>query len=468
MGKSRSMAPCRVMRFLVVASICLWVCVVAIGENSAIISDEVEAARMDSRTRHFDAISAEPEVDPTDNPGRRRRTDARRRTHQPKRTPQQIDADKLAGALKVAENYKKAAQAARVKKLTKKRVTAKAKARLEKSARKKKRQFVKEVKVSIRAQSLYVKSEAQTTELGKVKEKDKEVILKTGVLKSAVVEAMRNVADAMEFCKAVKNGQGDAAFRRSYLSKEQKAQGVGGIGGLANLKGIQFNIPWLVDLNKKLSSAKIDTTYQNLIAAQKSLDTASEHESALERKWKTEERHRQNVNEALMKDAVTREAKMKQSHKKELIEKRSKELQNKKENKQKRLVALKTKTDNLMKESKEVETKMIISAAGGVAPPAPAPAPAPPAAGAAPAPAPGKKTPAAAPAAGERTQLKEDQGDRARTAAKLMKDAEHSQMMAKHFKAKELTSKKRVHESQLQVQELMKESNKHSAGDNHR
>merc|ERR1712166_1492765 len=209
MGKSRSMAPCRVMRFLVVASICLWVCVVAIGENSAIISDEVEAARMDSRTRHFDAISAEPEVDPTDNPGRRRRTDARRRTHQPKRTPQQIDADKLAGALKVAENYKKA------------------------------------------------------TELGKVKEKDKEVILKTGVLKSAVVEAMRNVADAMEFCKAVKNGQGDAAFRRSYLSKEQKAQGVGGIGGLANLKGIQFNIPWLVDLNKKLSSAKIDTTYQN-------------------------------------------------------------------------------------------------------------------------------------------------------------------------------------------------------------
>merc|ERR1712153_179055 len=126
----------------------------------------------------------------------------------------------------------------------------------------------------------------------------------------------------------------------------------------------------------------------------------------------------------------------------------------KKENKQKRLVALKTKTDNLMKESKEVETKMIISAAGGVAPPAPAPAPAPPA--------------AAAPAAGERTQLKEDQGDRARTAAKLMKDAEHSQMMAKHFKAKELTSKKRVHESQLQVQELMKESNKHSAGDNHR
>merc|ERR1712195_186293 len=449
--KSRSMAPCRVMRFLVVASVCLWVCVVAIGENSAIISDEVEAARIDSRTRHFDAISAEPEVDPTDNPGRRRRTDARRRTHQPKRTPQQIDADKLAGALKVAENYKKAteqlqkkaAQAARVKKLTKKRVTAKAKARLEKSARKKKHQFVKEVKVSIRAQSLYVKSEAQTTELGKVKEKDKEVILKTGVLKSAVVEAMRNVADAMEFCKAVKNGQGDAAFRRSYLSKEQKAQGVGGIGGLANLKGIQFNIPWLVDLNKKLSSAKIDTTYQNLIAAQKSLDTASEHESALERKWKTEERHRQNVNEALMKDAVTREAKMKQSHKKELIEKRSKELQNKKENKQKRLVALKTKTDNLMKESKEVETKMIISAAGGVAPPAPAPAPGPPAAG-------------AAPAAGERTQLKEDQGDRARTAAKLMKDAEHSQMMAKHFKAKELTSKKRVHESQLQVQELMK------------
>merc|ERR1711957_155183 len=426
-----------------------WVCVVAIGENSAIISDEVEAARMDSRTRHFDAISAEPEVDPTDNPGRRRRTDARRRTHHPKRTPQQIDADKLAGALKVAENYKKAteqlqkkaAQAARVKKLTKKRVTAKAKARLEKSARKKKRQFVKEVKVSIRAQSLYVKSEAQTTELGKVKEKDKEVILKTGVLKSAVVEAMRNVADAMEFCKAVKNGQGDAAFRRSCLSKEQKAQGVGGIGGLANLKGIQFNIPWLVDLNKKLSSAKIDTTYQNLIAAQKSLDTASEHESALERKWKTEERHRQNVNEALMKDAVTREAKMKQSHKKELIEKRSKELQNKKENKQKRLVALKTKTDNLMKESKEVETKMIISAAGGVAP-------------------------AAAPA--ERTQLKEDQGDRARTAAKLMKDAEHSQMMAKHFKAKELTSKKRVQESQLQVQELMKESNKHSTGDNHR
>merc|ERR1712086_634694 len=100
---------------------------------------------------------------------------------------------------------------------------------------------------------------------------------------------------------------------------------------------------------------------------------------------------------------------MKQSHKKELIEKRSKELQDKKENKQKRLVALKTKTDNLMKESKEVETKMIISAAGGVAPPAPAPAPAP---------------PAAAPAAGERTQLKEDQGDRARTAAKLMKDAE--------------------------------------------
>merc|ERR1740130_2121752 len=457
------MAPCRVMRFLVVASICLWVCVVAIGENSAIISDEVEAARMDSRTRHFDAISAEPEVDPTDNPGRRRRTDARRRTHQPKRTPQQIDADKLAGALKVAENYKKAteqlqkkaAQAARVKKLTKKRVTAKAKARLEKSARKKKRQFVKEVKVSIRAQSLYVKIEAQTTELGKVKEKDKEVILKTGVSKSAVVEAMRNVADAMEFCKAVKNGQGDAAFRRSYLSKEQKAQGVGGIGGLANLKGIQFNIPWLVDLNKKLSSAKIDTTYQNLIAAQKSLDTASEHESALERKWKTEERHRQNVNEALMKDAVTREAKMKQSHKKELIEKRSKELQNKKENKQKRLVALKTKTDNLMEESKEVETKMIISAAGGVAPPAPTPAPAPPAAG-------------AAPAAGERTQLKEDQGDRARTAAKLMKDAEHSQMMAKHFKAKELTSKKRVYESQLQVQELMKESNKHSAGDNHR
>merc|ERR1712086_848229 len=335
--KSRSMAPCRVMRFLVVASICLWVCVVAIGENSAIISDEVEAVRMDSRTRHFDAISAEPEVDPTDNPGRRRRTDARRRTHQPKRTPQQEDADKLAGALKVAENYKKAteqlqkkaAQAARVKKLTKKRVTAKAKARLEKSARKKKRQFVKEVKVSIRAQSLYVKSEAQTTELGKVKEKDKEVILKTGVLKSAVVEAMRNVADAMEFCKAVKNGQGDAAFRRSYLSKEQKAQGVGGIGGLANLKGIQFNMPWLVDLNKKLSSAKIDTTYQNLIAAQKSLDTASEHESALERKWKTEERHRQNVNEALMKDAVTREAKMKQSHKKELIEKRSKELQEK-------------------------------------------------------------------------------------------------------------------------------------------
>jgi len=104
------MAPCRVMRFLVVASICLWVCVVAIGENSAIISDEVEAARMDSRTRHFDSISAEPEVDPTDNPGRRRRTDARRRTHQPKRTPQQIDADKLAGALKVAENYKKATE----------------------------------------------------------------------------------------------------------------------------------------------------------------------------------------------------------------------------------------------------------------------------------------------------------------------------------------------------------------------
>jgi hypothetical protein len=73
----------RVMRCLAVLSVGLWVYAVAIGESSTIVTDEVEAARIDARTRHFDAISAEPQVNPSDNPGRRRRADARRRTHEP-------------------------------------------------------------------------------------------------------------------------------------------------------------------------------------------------------------------------------------------------------------------------------------------------------------------------------------------------------------------------------------------------
>jgi hypothetical protein len=272
----------------------------------------------------------------------------------------------MAKRWKVAQEKqtKKARQDAQIIRLEKSQKLGVAKAMVERTTKKRNKEISEETMASANSRNLYVRTSDLAQEVNVAKTKDAEITHKTRVLTAAIAEALRYIKDAVGFMQAVKNGQGDAAYRNSFLSSEHKKQGVGGMGGLAKLVGAQFNVPWLVNLNKKLSTAMLDTTYQNLIIAQKALDTAAEHESALERKWKISEDHRAKAHEALEKDAHVRERAMKVQHTQELIKVRDRELALKRAAKIKRMVALKQKTDNLMKEGKEIEEKMLFAAGG--------------------------------------------------------------------------------------------------------
>jgi len=354
---------------------------------------------------------------------------------------------------------------------------------VERTTKRRNKQVQEEMRATAKSRNLFVRTAYLTKEFNVAKAKDAKVKHKTRVLTSAVAEALRYIKDAVGFMQAVKNGQGDTAYRKSFLFREHKEQGLGGMGGLAKLVGAQFNVPWLVSLNKKLSNAMIDTTYENLIIAQKAIDTAAEHESALERKWKLNEAHRAKANEALEKDAHVRERLAKVQRTQELIEERDSELSNKREAKIRRMVALRQKTDNLMREGKEIEEKMLF-AAGGAPQNAPGPTqkPVTPTLGGQ-----GPTVPPSPPAVGreqkgndqarkgaearamaraegvdndDKELLKDSQGGGTEAAARLLEKARQSQMMAKHFHEKELTSKSEVRKIEMRGQELKKKEHK--------
>merc|ERR1712070_1073025 len=125
--------------------------------------------------------------------------------------------------------------------------------------------------------------------------------------------------DALRFVKMVQSGEGEAAYRKSFLAQEHLKAGLGGVGGLAQLRDSQFNIPWLVNLNKALSTAKLKPTYKHVLAVQSLLDVASVKEHAMEGRWKDEQDRRARVREQQEKDSIVQEKKNKRIRKEQTI-----------------------------------------------------------------------------------------------------------------------------------------------------
>merc|ERR1711934_285671 len=430
-------------------ALCLWTCSVCTGEVAVAAASE---AVLDS-TRERTAVGA-PDlatqqivetVGPGENPGRRRRADARRRTHTPTKSPgeeqmeQRIQQEKALKKVKEArdEAIEEQKRQEAVHRAEQKLRYDQAKARIEATVQAlQDKHRAAEADVN-EAKETYGKAVTKESDNAKMQEEETEIVQKTRVMRDAIHEAQVNIDDALGFCKAVKQGDGTIAYQKSYLAAEHRKQSVGGPGGFARLSGEQLNIPWLVNLNTALGKAKLDTNVKTMTQVQKLIDIAGENVETLEKKWKAEELHRARVNEALTKDAGKREVKDKEAAKREIVDKKLAEIKAKESSRKAKMASLKAKTTRLKTQAAELEEKALKAAAVD---PTPAPAPK------------GGKTPALPPNdepalppndenKGTETRLGMSQGD---AAHKLIVDAQRAKAEASKFKAMEHTSKQQL------------------------
>merc|ERR1719473_1220816 len=250
-------------------ALCIWTCSISTSEAAAAGASDAVFDSNGGRDAARDAAAdfIEPTVGPGEAPGRRRRADARRRTHTPKKSRQEkaneekIAQQKATETLKVAkqeaveEARRKEAVVSAEKKVLYDRARARIEATVEQVNRmhQKARDDLDAAKIEMQKR---VEMEADNRES---RENEKIVVRKTKILRSVLEEAEDNVNDALKFCQAVKNGEGMTPYRKSFLAKEHREQGLGGPGGLARLSEGQLSIPWLTNLNDALSKAKLDT-----------------------------------------------------------------------------------------------------------------------------------------------------------------------------------------------------------------
>jgi hypothetical protein len=284
----------------------------------------------------------------------------------PEKTSQEIKVEAKVEQAKVAKIAKKAREQAVEKKEQEQELEVQQNQLRYNSV---KREVEKQVEAVVLAKAAVKKT---TSEMNKeIEEKSKarelaakqdKVQEKSVVLRSVVEEAEANVQEALRFVQAVSNGNGDEAYRQSFLYAEHRAHGDGSPGGPARLQGAQLNMPWLVKLNHALSKAKETTDYKNMLAVQGLLDKADTRVSNLERRWKTEEAHRASVTEALKKDGVKREIAKKDAIAREVVPKKQAELEAKENKRKAALAKLKSQTASLKEQANELEEKSYMAA----------------------------------------------------------------------------------------------------------
>lgn len=335
------------------------------------------AQRSELATGGREAATA-PQVSLQDNPGRRRRSDARRRTHQEKPSPEEAKKQALVTETKILE-FARAEQAKAAKVFEEKRkLTAakkkvefdEAKARVAGQLKEQQQAIQKEQKKAAEARTLFEEKNSAVAENSEAQREEIKVEQKTTVLRSAIEEAVKNVNDALKFVAMVKNGEGMKAYRQSFLAAEHKNGGAPP-GGFARLTETQLNTPWLTNLNKALAAAKYKTNYENVLQVQKLLDVATQKEQTLERGWKKDEEHRASVNEAMQKNAKQREVDAKYEARTKASEKARQEVTIKREAKEKRLRDLKEQTAALMRQASEIKMEAL-QAEAAPTPPKPA------------------------------------------------------------------------------------------------
>jgi hypothetical protein len=289
----------------------------------------------------------------------------------PEKDPSELAADESAKKAETAALVKKAREESMKKQAEEKAVADETK-RLEYEAVKRKfEDKLTQVRLdrekaanSIKEQKKTMDKEIKVQEaVKKAQVEEQETEQKQTVMRSALVEAQKNLAEALRFIDAVNSGSGDQAYRSSFLFKEHQRDGFGGPGGLAQLSGVQFSMPYLTKLNEALAAAKTTTDFPHMKKVQTLLDAANEHVDSLERKWKADEAHRASIAENMKKDAVNRVMEKQRKAEAEVAHKKREELNEKELERKAEVKRLNQRTEDLKTQAAKLEEEYYAKAA---------------------------------------------------------------------------------------------------------